>query len=229
MSASSKSDAIVPVVSTSSSSVTSATSALQAAQSASVPGRELLIHQASGIQLRVHNVVATVTLRCPLNLKKIAMQVRNAEYNPKRFSAVVMRIRVPKVTALMFASGKMVVTGARSLQDASQASKMFTRILQKLQFPVKYSKFTVQNVLASCDCKFPIRLEGLSFHHIDFCTYEPELFPGLIYRMVEPKIVLLIFVSGKVVLTGGKNKEQLLDAFDKIYPTLLSFRKNNDS
>jgi|EP00982_Pelagococcus_subviridis_P002733 transcription initiation factor TFIID TATA-box-binding protein len=80
-------------------------------------------------------------------------------------------------------------------------------------------------MVGSCDVKFPIRLEGLAWSHGHFAQYEPELFPGLIYRMVVPKIVLLIFVSGKIVLTGGKKREDIYQAFENIYPVLTEFRK----
>ncbi len=78
----------------------------------------------------------------------------------------------------------------------------FARILQRLEHPVSFKDFKVQNMVGSCDVKFPIRLEGLASTHFHSCSYEPELFPGLIFRMQVPKVVLLIFVSGKVVLTG---------------------------
>jgi transcription initiation factor TFIID TATA-box-binding protein len=73
-----------------------------------------------------------------------------------------------------------------------------------LGFPAKFKDFKIQNIVGSCDVKFPIRLEGLAYSHAAFSSYEPELFPGLIYRMKVPKIVLLIFVSGKIVITGAK-------------------------
>ena len=75
--------------------------------------------------------------------------------------------------------------------------------------------------MGSCDVEFPIALENLSNDHVNFSNYEPEIFPGLIYRMVEPKIVLLIFASGKIVLTGAKKREEILTAFNKIYPVLI--------
>ncbi|KAF0923778.1 hypothetical protein E2562_006736 [Oryza meyeriana var. granulata] len=150
------------------------------------------------------NIVSTVNLDCKLDLKAIALQARNAEYNPKRFAAVIMRIREPKTTALIFASGKMVCTGAKSEQQSKLAARKYARIIQKLGFPAKFKDFKIQNIVGSCDVKFPIRLEGLAYSHGAFSSYEPELFPGLIYRMKQPKIVLLIFVSGKIVLTGAK-------------------------
>lgn len=180
----------------------------------------------SGIVPTLQNIVATVNLDCRLDLKTIALHARNAEYNPKRFAAVIMRIREPKTTALIFASGKMVVTGAKSEDDSKLASRKYARIIQKLGFNAKFTDFKIQNIVGSCDVKFPIRLEGLAFSHGTFSSYEPELFPGLIYRMVKPKIVLLIFVSGKIVLTGAKQREEIYAAFEAIYPVLSEFRKS---
>jgi len=179
----------------------------------------------SGIIPTLQNIVATVNLSCKLDLKVIAMGARNAEYNPKRFAAVIMRIREPKTTALIFASGKMVCTGAKSEEASKLAARKFARVIQKLGFSAQFKDFKIQNIVGSCDVKFPIRLEGLAYSHGFFCSYEPELFPGLIYRMKEPKVVLLIFVSGKVVLTGAKKREDLFAAFEKIYPVLQEFRK----
>jgi len=179
----------------------------------------------SGIVPTLQNIVATVNLDCRLDLKTIALHARNAEYNPKRFAAVIMRIREPKTTALIFASGKMVVTGAKSEDDSKLASRKYARIIQKLGFNAKFTDFKIQNIVGSCDIKFPIRLEGLASRHHHFSSYEPELFPGLIYRMMKPKIVLLIFVSGKIVLTGAKVREEIYQAFEMIYPVLSDFRK----
>ncbi|PPD77386.1 hypothetical protein GOBAR_DD25688 [Gossypium barbadense] len=215
----------------------------------------------SGIVPTLQNIVSTVNLDCKLDLKQIALQARNAEYNPKRFAAVIMRIREPKTTALIFASGKMVCTGAKSEQQSKLAARkidkimklsltenifyfQYARIIQKLGFPAKFKDFKIQNIVGSCDVKFPIRLEGLAYSHgghlgdmsarlpvpFSLCMfiykYEPELFPGLIYRMKQPKIVLLIFVSGKIVITGAKVRDETYTAFENIYPVLTEFRKN---
>ncbi|CAI6321053.1 unnamed protein product [Periconia digitata] len=180
----------------------------------------------SGIVPTLQNIVATVNLSARLDLKTIALHARNAEYNPKRFAAVIMRIREPKTTALVFASGKMVVTGAKSEDDSKLASRKYARIIQKLGFNAKFAEFKIQvSMLRLTDIRFPIRLEGLASSHHTFSSYEPELFPGLIYRMMKPKIVLLIFVSGKIVLTGAKVREEIYQAFELIYPVLSDFRK----
>eukprot|EP00124_Ichthyophonus_hoferi_P004035 Ihof_evm1s400 gene=Ihof_evmTU1s400 len=168
----------------------------------------------SGIIPQLQNIVSTVNLGTRLELKQIALHARNAEYNPKRFAAVIMRIREPKTTALIFASGKMVCTGAKSEEESKLAARKYARIIQKLGFPAKFTEFRIQNIVGSCDVKFPIRLEAIQIQHSQFANYEPELFPGLIYRMFDPKIVLLIFVSGKVVLTGAKRRPEIKEKTD---------------
>lgn len=185
------------------------------------PGSQLVDVPSPTLQ----NIVSTVNLGVPLDLKKIALHARNAEYNPKRFAAVIMRIREPRTTALIFSSGKMVCTGAKSEEASRTAARKYARIVQKLGFSAKFTEFKVQNMVGSCDVKFPIQLEGLCLTHTQFSTYEPELFPGLIYRMVKPRVVLLIFVSGKVVITGAKYKKDIDDAFNQIYPILKGFKK----
>jgi len=177
------------------------------------------------VRPKLQNIVCTVNLDCKLDLKKIALHARNAEYNPKRFAAVIMRIREPRTTALIFSSGKMVCTGAKSEELSKISARKYGRIIQKLGFEVKFKDFKIQNMVGSCDVGFPIRLEGLVLAQGQFCSYEPELFPGLIYRMVKPKIVLLVFVSGKVVLTGAKERSEIEEAFDAISPILRGFRK----
>ena len=146
--------------------------------------------------------------------------------------------RDPKTTALIFASGKMVVTGAKLEDDEHLASRKYVRIVQKLGFDAKFSEFKIQNIVGSCDVKFPICLEDLVYSHGQFSSYEPEvrvlsviyctpalimptkLFPGLIYRMIKPKVVLLIFVSGIIVLTGVKVTGRSLGMSLLALPTL---------
>ncbi|KAJ8681259.1 hypothetical protein QAD02_017046 [Eretmocerus hayati] len=173
----------------------------------------------------LQNVVSTSNLCCELKLMYINTRTRNSEYNPARFTGLVMRIRNPRATALIFRSGKLVCTGARCEEDSFLASKKFARIIQKLGFPVKFTDFKIQNIVATADLKFPIKLESLNQMHGQFSSYEPELYPGLIYRMVLPRVVLLIFVNGKLVLTGAKNRQELREALSNIYPILKSFRK----
>lgn len=221
----------------SSSSTGAAAASAAAASSAAVSGLGTSMrqqngqtnfkHRATGIEINLQNIVATVNLKAKLNLKDIALRVRNAEYNPQRFAAVIMRVREPKATALVFASGKMVVTGVKSEFDSKTAARKFAKTIFKLGNPlVKTHEYKVQNIVGTLDCGFAIRLESLAYAHGKFASYEPELFPGLIFRMIKPKVVVLIFVSGKCVITGGKYEQDIYEAFDKIYAVLLEFKKS---
>lgn len=178
--------------------------------------------------IRIQNIASTANLGAKLDLKKIALKCRNTEFNPRRFGAVIMRLREPRATALIFASGKMVVTGVKSTHNATLAAKTFTYIVERVGFkPSDMIDFKVQNIVGTADCGFPIRLEGLVYAHSAFASYEPELFPGLIYRLVSPRVVFLIFVSGKVVITGAKKETDLSNALTKLYPVLVEFKKTH--
>ncbi|RZF44436.1 hypothetical protein LSTR_LSTR002209 [Laodelphax striatellus] len=180
----------------------------------------------SGPVPTVQNVVSTVNTSCTLDLRKINFYTRNSEYNPSRFCGIVMRLREPRATALIFSSGKIVTTGTKHESSALLASRKFVRIIQKLGFNVKFQNFKIHNMVSTCDLRFPIRLENLNQVHGQFSSYEPELFPALIYRMVKPRVVLLIFVNGKVVITGAKSREETQEALDNIHKVLKSFRKS---
>lgn len=178
--------------------------------------------------IRLQNMSATADLGVRLDLKQIALRCRNTEFNPRRFAAVIMRLREPRATALIFASGKLVITGTKSSHNSSLATKKIAYILERVGFqPASYINFKIQNIVGTVDVGHPIRLEGVAFAHPTFSSYEPELFPGLIYRLVQPRVVLLIFVSGKVVITGAKTEEQLVEGLKKVHPVLLEFRKVN--
>lgn len=180
------------------------------------------------IMIRIQNMSSTANLGVRLDLKKIALKCRNTEFNPRRFGAVIMRLREPRATALIFASGKMVVTGVRSTHNATLAAKKFAYVVEKVGFhPKDFIDFKVQNMVGTADVGFPIRLEGLVYAHSAFASYEPELFPGLIYRLVSPRVVFLIFVSGKVVITGAKKESDLSSALTKLYPVLVEFKKTH--
>ena len=104
-----------------------------------------------------------------------------------------MRIRDPKTTALIFASGKMVVTGAKSEDDSRLASRKYARIVQKLGFDAKFSEFKIQNIVGSCDVKFPIRLEGLAYSHGQFSSYEPEVSISMVIYL--PVLIAIHYYS----------------------------------
>ncbi|KAI3994484.1 hypothetical protein MKX01_012742 [Papaver californicum] len=180
----------------------------------------------SGIVPMIQNIVSSVNLDCKLVLKDIAQKARNAEYNPKRFAAVIMRLKDPKTTALIFQSGKLVCTGAKTEEQSKLAARKYARIVQKLGFPAKFKDFNIQNIVTSCDVNFIIRLEALQYSNAGkFAIYEPETFPGMIYRMKKPRITMLIFVSGKIIITGAKEIGEAYTAFESIYPILRQYIK----
>lgn len=115
-----------------------------------------------GLRLFLQNCVASCDMKCNPDLAHIATHARNAEYNPQRFAAVIMRIREPKCTALIFHSGKVVVTGSKNEDDALLAARKIAQILVKLGFSAVVSGFKIQNMVATGDCAFPIRLEGMA-------------------------------------------------------------------
>jgi len=131
-----------------------------------VGGRTLLI--------RVQNIASTANLGVRLDLKKIALKCRNTEFNPRRFGAVIMRLREPRATALIFSSGKICVTGVKSTHNATLACKKFHYIIERVGFkPKEYMDFKVQNIVGTADLGFPIRLEGLVYAHSAFASFEP--------------------------------------------------------
>lgn len=179
----------------------------------------------SGIRPSIENVVATANLNCRLNLQQISAKTKNSEYNPKRFSAVVIRIKEPRATALVFATGRMVVMGAKSVENAGIAVRKFTKIVRKAGFEVDNIDFQLHNVVGCADVKFQIDLNALFCEHNKYSSFDPESFPGLTYRMMIPDVVILIFSSGKVVLTKAKDPAHVNEAFEKIYPILEMFRR----
>lgn len=164
----------------------------------------------TGIEPKVQNVVSMFNLSTKVNLKQIALHAKNSEYNPKRFAAVIMRVREPKTTALIFASGKVVVTGASTEELSRKAAKRFAKIIRKLGYDdAKFKDFKVHNLVGSCAVPFPLRLEFMAAKYSMWATYDSEIFPGLIFRMESPKVVLMIFASGKIVFAGAKSGEQM--------------------
>lgn len=180
----------------------------------------------SGILPQIQNIVATCTLGCRLGLTHLAQHVRNAEYAPNRFAAVVVRIREPRTTALIFATGRMVITGAKSEDDAKLAARKNARIIQKQGYCVKFQEFRIQNIVGSGAIggeREGIELNKLARDHREFASYESERFPGLCYSMYDPKVVLLMFYKGKIVITGARTREEVYEAWEKILPVVKQY------
>ena len=201
-----------------------------------------IINQITPIPV-IQNIVSTVDLGCPINLKEIALQAQNTQYFPNKFSGLIMRIKEPKATALIFSTGKMVCLGAKTEEESKNACRKFGKILKNLNYPISLKKFKIQNIVSSCNVKFKIPLPKLSNHIIKYLgakriSYEPEVFPGLIYHYYndidnnseenggKSNIVFLIFSSGNIVIAGAKNRNEIYDKFDKLFPLLDKFRDN---
>ena len=171
--------------------------------------------------VKIQNVVASVTLDQKINLLDIMKVFRNVEYRPKQFPGLVFRLKRPKTATLIFSSGKMVCTGAKSEKLARSAVKKVVRELKTNGIIILGKpKIDVVNMVASANLHGKIDLEAMS-DVLEHVMYEPEQFPGLIYRMGEPKVVMLIFASGKLVITGAKREEQVHEAAEKIRAILI--------
>lgn len=169
---------------------------------------------------KIENIVATVTLDQTLDLHAIARSVPNIEYDPEEFPGLIFRLDNPRLTALIFNSGKMVVTGAKSTQMLIKGFKRIIRIFVRHGIIiVGKPKIQIQNIVASANLNVEVNLEKAAFE-LSNAMYEPEQFPGLIHRMSDPKVVLLIFSSGKMVITGAKSEEDVQRAVLNIYKKL---------
>ncbi len=171
----------------------------------------------ANLDYKIENVVGTVDLVITekIDLNKIARKHADVEYNPERFPGLVMRIKDPKATFLIFSTGKMVVTGLRRADQAERAVEKVIKKITKAGIKVSDPKITIQNIVASGDLHTNIDL-NMAAIIMEYVMYEPEVFPGLIYRMQDPKTVFLIFSTGRVVCTGAKNKETVREAVLKL-------------
>jgi len=169
------------------------------------------------LDYKIENVVATVIMKITekIDLTKISRKYEDVEYNPERFPGLIMRINEPKATFLIFTTGKMVITGLRGADEASPGVKKVVKYIKKVGINVSNPEITIQNIVASGDLHTYIDL-NMAAIVLENVMYEPEVFPGVIYRMRDPKTVFLLFSTGKVVCTGAKNKKIVRDAFLKL-------------
>ncbi|MGQ9679319.1 MAG: TATA-box-binding protein [Candidatus Bathyarchaeia archaeon] len=172
------------------------------------------------LQISIENVVASATLDQRIDLLSIMKVFRNVEYKPKQFPGLVFRLKRPKTATLIFGSGKMVCTGAKSEKQAKSAVKRVVRELKNNGIIILAKpEIMIQNIVASANLGGKIDLE-MAANIMDNVMYEPEQFPGLIYRMGEPKVVMLLFASGKLVCTGAKYERMVREAVEKLHDIL---------
>ena len=175
------------------------------------------------LDINIVNVVASVTLDQKINLLDILKVFRNVEYRPKKFPGLVFRLKRPKTATLIFSTGKMVCTGAMSEKLARRAVHKVVRELKNNGIVILGKpKIVIQNMVASGNLHSKIDLE-IAADVLENVMYEPEQFPGLIYRMKDPKTVLLLFSSGKLVCTGAKSEEMVYESVAKVYEVLKDY------
>jgi transcription initiation factor TFIID TATA-box-binding protein len=170
------------------------------------------------------NIVVSTSLEHDIPLEKMAAVLSNTEYNPEQFPGLVIRIKEPKTSALIFSSGKVVCTGAKSLDKVEESIQQIIQSLKKIGVEITIKpKITVQNIVASGSIGMDLNLNKLAMK-LDNTEYEPEQFPGLVYKLMEAKATFLLFSNGKIVCTGTKSEAEVNAAVDKLIEVLKSVK-----
>ncbi len=170
--------------------------------------------------IRVVNIVVSTSLEHDIPLEKMAATLSNTEYNPEQFPGLVIRIKEPKTSALIFSSGKVVCTGARSMDKVEESIKKIIKSLEKIGIKIKIKpEVKIQNIVASGSVGMDLNLNTLAMK-LDNTEYEPEQFPGLVYKLKEAKATFLLFSNGKIVCTGTKSEAEVHKAVDKLIENL---------
>jgi len=174
--------------------------------------------------IKVVNIVVSASLGHDIPLEKMAATLSNTEYNPEQFPGLVIRIKEPKTSALIFSSGKIVCTGARSMDKVVESVQKIIKSLEKIGIKIeKVPELKIQNIVASGSVGMDLNLNTLAMK-LDNTEYEPEQFPGLVYKLAEAKATFLLFSNGKVVCTGTKSEEAVHTALDKLIENLKKIK-----
>ena len=177
---------------------------------------------AKEFNIRIENIVASASFGVLIPLEKLVSKLEGMEYEPEQFPGLVYRMKDPKAAALIFGSGKVVCTGARSITDVNIVIKKVVDIVTKSGVKVpKDFKTQVENIVASAKLDGNLNLDKIAFNLVN-SEYEPEQFPGLVYRMKDPKVAFLLFGSGKVVCTGARSVKDVGIAVTKVSKKLKS-------
>jgi transcription initiation factor TFIID TATA-box-binding protein len=169
-------------------------------------------------RIRIENVVASSSLGTKLDLQTIALHLDGAEYEPEKFPGLIFRLKQPKTAILLFQSGKVVCTGGKSLKQVEDSIRTVSELIRRGgQKIIMHPKIEVQNIVATSNLGSEINLNMIGITlGLDRVEYEPEQFPGLVYRLDEPRVVVLLFGSGKLVCTGARRPADLELAVQKI-------------
>ena len=166
--------------------------------------------------IKIVNIVVSTSLEHDIPLERMAATLSNTEYNPEQFPGLVIRIKEPKTSALIFSSGKVVCTGARTIEKVQESIKKIIKSLEKINIKIKVKpEIKIQNIVASGGVGMDLNLNDLATR-LQNVEYEPEQFPGLVYKLAAAKATFLLFSNGKVVCTGTKNREQLEESMKQL-------------
>ncbi|MFC1685867.1 TATA-box-binding protein [Nanoarchaeota archaeon] len=177
-------------------------------------------------KLKVQNIVATASLGKPVSLIKLARSEANTEYNPEQFPGLVLRIKKPKSAVLVFSSGNLVCTGTKSVAQVKEVIDNVIKVIRKIGVKItEKPKVNVQNIVASGSVNLSLNLNLLTLE-LENTEYEPEQFPGLVYKLEEPNATFLLFSNGKLVCTGTRNRTELDNAKAQLLKNLkVALRK----
>ena len=180
----------------------------------------------------IHNLVGTAIIESSLpifDLLKISRIMPNATYDKQKFAAITIRMLTPVCTVLLFTSGKMVLTGCKSLMECFQASHEIVQLLSQSIVGVRFRlrAVQIQNIVGNVDLGLGesgcVDLDAFYSDMSVFCTYQKNMFPGLIYRANYSPVVLLVFQSGKIVITGGKSTRDIQDGWRQLWPVVRRY------
>ncbi len=168
------------------------------------------------------NIVVSTNLEHDVPLEKMAAMLSNTEYNPEQFPGLVLRIKEPETSALIFSSGKIVCTGANSLEEAERSVEKIVDSVEEIGIEIRVKPdITIQNMVASGNIGMDVNLNKLAMK-LENTEYEPEQFPGLVYKLMAAKATFLLFTNGKIVCTGTKSEEQVDKAVEKLIEVLTN-------
>ncbi|MEK6950068.1 MAG: TATA-box-binding protein [Nanoarchaeota archaeon] len=174
--------------------------------------------------IKIVNIVVSASLEHDIPLEKMAATLSNTEYNPEQFPGLVIRIKEPKTSALIFSSGKIVCTGARTIEKVQESIKKIIKSLEKINIKITVKpEIKIQNIVASGAVGMDLNLNELATK-LQNVEYEPEQFPGLVYKLqatkTNPQATFLLFSNGKIVCTGTKSEKEVHLALDKLIENL---------
>jgi transcription initiation factor TFIID TATA-box-binding protein len=180
----------------------------------------------------VDNIVGTAEIVCsirPIDLQFVAACMPNSHYDRKRFAAITLRVCSPMCTALLFTSGKLVLTGTTTRSECLMAALELVRLLRQYMRGLDFfvNGVSIQNVVAHVELGIPtggkLDIARMYSQHCEFCTYQSSMFPGLSYRPDNSPVVLLCFFSGRIVITGGRCERDIKEGWRKLWPVIRQY------